>query len=61
MNSFRVVAFAATRIGSGGPTDPEIRANEYAGKPKSYDTGWVENFDFRKLGQKLTLVIGFGF
>ena len=61
VNSFRVPVFFATRIGSVGPTDQEIRANEFAGKPESCDTGWVENLDFRKFAQKLTLVIGFGF
>ena len=49
-----------SRIGLGGPTHQEIRANEFAGKPKSCATGWVENFDFRKFAQNLTLVIGFG-
>ena len=59
-NSFRVSIFFAARIGSGGPTDQEIRANKFVGKPKSCATGWVENFDFRKFAQKLTLVIGCG-
>ena len=52
--------FFTIRTGSGGPTDHEIRANEFARKPKSCATGWVENFDFRTFVQKLSLVIGVG-
>ena len=60
VNSFRVPIFFATRMGSGGATDQEIRENKFVVKPKSCAIGWVENFDFRKFAQKLTLVIGFG-
>ena len=59
VNSFRVPVFFTTRMGSGGPTDQEIRANNFVGKPKSCAIGWVENFDFREVAQKLKLVLGF--
>ena len=33
VNSFQVPAFVFIQIGAGGPTDQEIRANEFAGEP----------------------------
>ena len=59
VNPFRVPVFFVTRMGSGGPTDQELRANKFVGKPESCATGWVKISIF-KCAQKLSLVKGFG-